>query len=121
RAGASVSHVLADAENEGSTCPPIAALVARTAHLLEAPPPAAPLLDAMVDAGQLVLEVDAQGAVWAYRPQTAELEAELAVQVRRLARAKPGSGHRRGRRTASSCRRPSSGPPCAPRSPRACR
>ena len=36
-------------------------------------------------AGEIVLEVDAEHAVWAYRPPTAALEAELARQVRALA------------------------------------
>jgi exodeoxyribonuclease V alpha subunit len=43
----------------------------------------------MEDAGELVLDVDPGGAVWAYRPPTAALEAELADQLRALAHAKP--------------------------------
>jgi exodeoxyribonuclease V alpha subunit len=89
RAAAAVVHVLTEAEKDGSTCLPVAELAARAAELLEAPPPTAALLEGMVGADQLVLEVDAHAAVWAYRPQTAALEAELAAQVRRLARAKP--------------------------------
>ncbi len=92
RAGAAVVHVLGEAEKDGSTCLPVAELAARTAGLLDAPPPDAAQLEAMVDADRLVLEVDAQGAVWAYRPPTAALEAELAAQVRRLAAAKPRLG-----------------------------
>jgi exodeoxyribonuclease V alpha subunit len=52
----------------------------------------ATLLSAMGDAGQLVIEIDdpappdggAPATVWAYRPVTADLEAELAATVRAL-------------------------------------
>ncbi len=88
RARAGVIHVLAEAEKDGSTCLPVAELVAKAAGLLGAPPPAA-LLSAMADDGELVLEVDAAQAVWAYRPPTAALEAELAQQVRGLEEGKP--------------------------------
>jgi exodeoxyribonuclease V alpha subunit len=89
RTGAAVVHVLAEAEKDGSTCLPVSELAGRTAELLDGPPPAAALLEGMVEADQLVLDVDPAGAVWAYRPPTAALEAELAAQVRRLAGAKP--------------------------------
>jgi exodeoxyribonuclease V alpha subunit len=55
--------------------------------VLLGPAPDAALLGAMADAGELVLEVD--GPVWAYRPKTAALEAELARKVRELVGAKP--------------------------------
>ena len=42
----------------------------------------------MRDADQLVLEID-DGVVWAYRPPTAALEAELAATIQRLARLEP--------------------------------
>jgi exodeoxyribonuclease V alpha subunit len=43
----------------------------------------------MQEAGELVLDAGSDGAVWAYRPPTAALEAELADRVRELAAAKP--------------------------------
>lgn len=89
RTRAAVVHVLAEAEKDGSTCLPVPELATRAAALLEAPPPDAALLAAMEDAGELVLDVDPDRAVWAYRPPTAALEAELAEQLRGLARAAP--------------------------------
>src|SRR5215218_8713037 len=62
RARAGVVHVLAEAERDGSTCLP------------------------MAEHDLLVLEHGAEEETWAYRPQTAELEAELAETVRELAR-----------------------------------
>jgi exodeoxyribonuclease V alpha subunit len=88
RARAAVIHVLAEAEKDGSTCLPAGELATRAGALLGAPPPAALLRDMDRDGG-LVLDVDAAGAVWAYRPVTAALEAELALQVRELAAGKP--------------------------------
>ena len=84
RTAAGVIHVLADAEKNGSTCLPVAELAEQAAALLDGPPPSAALLGAMVDNGDLVLEVDAAKAVWAYRPVTAALEAELARIVDEL-------------------------------------
>jgi exodeoxyribonuclease V alpha subunit len=89
RTRAAVLHVLAGAEQDGSTCLPLAELAAAVATVLRGPAPPAALLHDMASAGELVLEVDGDGAVWAYRPQTAALEAELAGKVRALARAKP--------------------------------
>ena len=88
RARAAAVHVLAEAEKDGSTCLPVDELATRAGALLRAPPPAALLRDMERD-GELVLDVDAAGAVWAYRPVTAALEAELALQVRELAAGKP--------------------------------
>jgi exodeoxyribonuclease V alpha subunit len=88
RTCAGVVHVLAEAEKDGSTCLPVAALAAAAADLLGAPPSAS-LLAEMEDADQIVLEVDADNAVWAYRPETAALEAALAARVRSLAAASP--------------------------------
>jgi exodeoxyribonuclease V alpha subunit len=88
RTRAGVVHVLAEAEKDGSTCLPVAALAAAAAALVGAPPTAA-LLAAMEDDNQLVLEVDSGAAVWAYRPETAALEAALASRVRSLAAAAP--------------------------------
>ena len=89
RTRAGVVHVLAEAERDGSTCLPVAELATRAAALLGTGPPDAALLEAMVDDDDLVLEVDAERAVWAYRPPIAALEAELAAQVRELAGGKP--------------------------------
>ena len=88
RTRAGVIHVLSEAEKDGSTCLPVPALAAGAADLL-GEPPSAELLAAMEDDGQLVLEVDAERAVWAYRPETAALEAALASRVRSLAAASP--------------------------------
>ena len=87
RARAAVLHVLAEAEREGSTCLPVGELAPGAAALLGFPPDAA-LLDAMAGDGALVLEPDG-GEVWAYRPATAALEAELAGQVRALLASAP--------------------------------
>jgi exodeoxyribonuclease V alpha subunit len=96
RARAGVLHVLAEAERDGSTCLPVPELAVKAAELLGAPP-SAELLSDMDDEGELVLEVAGPEQVWAYRPVTAALEAELAEQVRSLASAKsrlhPPSGN----------------------------
>ena len=89
RTEAGVLHVLAEAEKGGSTCLPVGELASTAGVTLGGPPPAASLFAAMADAGRLVLEVDADGAVWAYRPETAALEAELAERVRELAASRP--------------------------------
>jgi exodeoxyribonuclease V alpha subunit len=89
RMRAGVLHVLAEAEKNGSTCLPVATLAASAGELLGSSPPSTELLGEMGEAGELVLEVDADAAVWAYRPQTAALEAELATLVRELAAADP--------------------------------
>ena len=88
RTRARVVHVLAEAEKDGSTCLPVGELAAKAA-LLGGPPPGRSVLREMTAAGELVLEVDGSDQVWAYRPQTAALEAELAQKVRRLRGAKP--------------------------------
>jgi exodeoxyribonuclease V alpha subunit len=88
RARAGVVHVLAEAEKDGSTCLPVAELATKAGALLGAAPSAAQLRQ-MEEHGELVLDVDVAGAVWAYRPATAALEAELAGQVRQLAASKP--------------------------------
>jgi exodeoxyribonuclease V alpha subunit len=82
RTRAAVVHVLAEAEKDGSTCLPVTELAPATAALLEGPPPTAELLAEMVGDGALIVEEDE--VLWAYRPQTAALEAELADRVRRL-------------------------------------
>src|SRR3954451_22013266 len=83
RARAGVAHVLGEAERDGSTCLPVPELAAKAAELLGAPPTAA-LLGEMEDEGELGLDVDG-AAVWAYRPETAALESELAERIHRLA------------------------------------
>jgi exodeoxyribonuclease V alpha subunit len=88
RTRAGVIHVLSEAEKDGSTCLPVATLAVSAGDLLGEPPSAA-LLAEMQEAEQLVLEVDDAGAVWAYRPAIAALEAALAARVRALAAAAP--------------------------------
>ncbi len=87
RMRAGILHVLGEAEREGSTCLPVPELAAKAAELLGAPPTAA-LLGEMEDEGELVLDVDG-ATVWAYRPETAALESELAEQIGRLASGRP--------------------------------
>src|SRR4051812_32087638 len=84
RSRAGVVHVLAEAERNGSTCLPVAELAAAAGELLGVAVEAPTLAD-MAEHGLLVLE-PGEGELWAYRPQTAELEAELAEAVRKLAR-----------------------------------
>ncbi|MGH2945175.1 MAG: SF1B family DNA helicase RecD2 [Solirubrobacteraceae bacterium] len=81
RARAGVVHVLAEAERDGSTCLPAGELAVRARALLGSPVEASLL----AEMDEVVLEVDDAGAVWAYRAQTAALEAELAAIVRALA------------------------------------
>jgi len=83
RERAAVLHLLADAERAGSTCMPLGALRDAAAELLGHSPEEA-LVDRLVDRGDLV-RVDS----WVYRRAIAELEAELAVRVGRLARGDP--------------------------------
>jgi len=109
RARAALLHALAEAERDGSTCLPAAALCATAGELLgrplpddpltAAPPapgdeplaPSAPdeaLLRAMAHDGDVELERD-DDALWAYRAETARLERELARRVRALLEAAP--------------------------------
>jgi exodeoxyribonuclease V alpha subunit len=88
RTRAAVVHVLSEAERDGSTCLPVPELASSAAKLLGGPPPDAELLQEMFAAGQIHLETDA-GVVWAYRPPTAALEAELADTIRRLRDSEP--------------------------------
>jgi len=85
RARAGVVHVLAEAERDGSTCLPVAELTAAASELLGVPVDERTLGE-MAEHDLLVLEHGAEEETWAYRPQTAELEAELAETVRELAR-----------------------------------
>src|SRR4051794_41002561 len=88
RVRAGVIHVLSEAERDGSPCLPVHDLAPAAAKLLNGPPPDAALLQAMSAADQIHLEDDG-GVVWAYRPPTAALEAELADTIGRLRDAEP--------------------------------
>ena len=100
RARAALLHVLAEAERDGSTCLPLERARSQAGELLGTDPPDRDLLEEMVERGELTLEVDDDGADWAYRAETAALEAELAERVTELA----DSGRRRGWRRPSSRR-----------------
>jgi len=86
RARAAVLHALSEAERAGSTCLPVAELAVRAGELLGARPDAG-FFSEMADAGALVIEIGADDAVWAYRPETAQLERDLAEIVGELAAA----------------------------------
>src|SRR3954454_2031446 len=88
RIRAAVIHVLSEAEPEASTCLPVHDLAPAAAKLLNGPPPDAALLQDMSAADQIHLEHDGR-VVWAYRPPTAALEAELADTIGRLRDAEP--------------------------------
>ena len=121
RARAGVVHVLAEAERNGSTCLPVGELAAAAGELLGAAP-GAQLLDDMAEHGLLVLEPGAGDVLWAYRPQTAELEAELAERVRELApRTRAAARAHGGARRPTSCPRRRRPTPCARRWSRGCR
>ena len=89
RRRAAVVHVLIEAEREGSTCLPVPELAAKAAAILNGPAPDAELLQSMAEHEDLVLEADGGGVLWASRPPTFQLEAELAELVNGLARAQP--------------------------------
>src|SRR4051794_10552514 len=89
REAAALLHVLAEAERDGSTCLPIGEAARRTGELLHRDPPEAARLRDMVDRGRLTVEVDAAGSTWAYRPQTARLEQELARRIHGLVTKEP--------------------------------
>jgi exodeoxyribonuclease V alpha subunit len=89
RARAAVLHTLSEAERDGSTCLPAPELARTVAGLLDGEPPTAGLLGEMDDHGDLVIEVDGEGAVWCYRRATWTLEAELAKRVTALLEAAP--------------------------------
>ena len=86
RTRAGVLHVLSEAERAGSTCLPVGELAGRAGELLGVAPDAARLGE-MAEAGELVLEIGAEDEVWAYRPEIAGLERDLAEIVRELAAA----------------------------------
>lgn len=84
RARAAILHALSEAERDGSTCQPAAALLLRARDLLgaQAPPPAT-FLSEMEESGDVELEQD-DDAVWVYHAETARLERELAERVTAL-------------------------------------
>ena len=86
RTRAGVLHVLSEAERAGSTCLPVVELAGRAGELLGVAPDAA-RLNEMADADELVLEIGDDESVWAYRPEIARLERDLAEIVRSLAAA----------------------------------
>jgi exodeoxyribonuclease V alpha subunit len=88
RTRAGVVHVLSEAERAGSTCLPVVELAARAGELLGVAPDAG-RLNEMADADELVLEIGDEESVWAYRPEIARLEHDLAEIVRELAAAPP--------------------------------
>jgi exodeoxyribonuclease V alpha subunit len=84
RSRAAILHALSEAERDGSTCQPAAALLIRTRELLSGsqPPPATFLAELERD-GDVELAQDDE-AVWVYRAETARLERELAERVAAL-------------------------------------
>lgn len=89
RTRAAILHALSEAERDGSTCQPAAALLLRTRELLGAPvPPPASFLAELEEAGDVETEQDAE-AVWVYRAETARLERELAERVTELLESEP--------------------------------
>jgi exodeoxyribonuclease V alpha subunit len=88
RRRAAVVHVLIEAERDGSTCLPVPELATKAGQLLNQAPPDARLLQDMAEHREIVLEPDGP-TIWAYRPSTAELEAELAHTIRELTRRDP--------------------------------
>jgi exodeoxyribonuclease V alpha subunit len=88
RARAALLHVLAEAERDGSTCLPAAALLAGAGELLGGESPALALLHELEEGGDVELDDDAE-TTWVYRAETARLERELAERVRALLEREP--------------------------------
>lgn len=89
RTRAAILHALTEAERDGSTCQPAAALLLRTRELLSAEsPPAATFLAELERDGDVELAQD-DDAVWVYRAEVARLERELAERVAALLDGKP--------------------------------
>jgi exodeoxyribonuclease V alpha subunit len=84
RARAGILHVLAEAERSGSTCLPLAALLASCGELLGTQAPSEDFVDELVARGDLE-----RAAEWIYRAETARLEAELAELVRAMLHSPP--------------------------------
>jgi exodeoxyribonuclease V alpha subunit len=90
RARAALLHVLAEAERDGSTCLPEAALRPAAGLLLGMESPDGALLHEMEAAGDLELDASDDGeTTWVYRAETAALERELAERVHALLAAEP--------------------------------
>jgi exodeoxyribonuclease V alpha subunit len=85
RTRAAILHILSEAERGGSTCLPLEGLLPAANELLGSGSVGETDIDALVDAGDLVRD-----EAWIYRTETAELEAELAAQVRELLAGEPG-------------------------------
>ncbi len=84
RARAGALHLLSEAERSGSTCMPEPDLDASLSELLGSQLPEG-FIDGLVLDGDLV-----RAGTWIYRPETAELEAELADRVRGLVGSRSG-------------------------------
>lgn len=90
RARAALLHVLAEAERDGSTCMPEAALRPAAGVLLGMESPQGELLREMATAGDLELDRSDDGeTTWVYRAETAALERELAERVHALLACEP--------------------------------
>lgn len=84
RSRAAILHALTEAERDGSTCQPAAALLLRTRELLSgSQPPPATFLTELESDGDVELAQDDE-AVWVYRAEVARLERELAERVAAL-------------------------------------
>lgn len=84
RSRAAILHALTEAERDGSTCQPAAALLVRTRELLSAAqPPPATFLSELEQNGDVELAQDDE-AVWVYRAEVARLERELAERIAAL-------------------------------------
>lgn len=84
RTRAAILHALSEAERDGSTCQPTAALLLRARELLGgSAPPSTEVLRELEARGDVELDHD-DDAVWVYRAETARLERELAGRVAQL-------------------------------------
>lgn len=84
RTRAAILHALSEAERDGSTCQPTAALLLRARELLGgSAPPSTEILTELEQRGDVELDHD-DDAVWVYRAETARLERELARRVAKL-------------------------------------
>jgi exodeoxyribonuclease V alpha subunit len=87
RAAAGVLHLLAEAERGGSTCMPADGLLGGLRDLLGADS-GAPMTEAFIDELVASGTLEREGE-WAYRAQTAQLEAELARRVAEMLASDP--------------------------------
>jgi exodeoxyribonuclease V alpha subunit len=84
RTRAAILHALSEAERGGSTCMPVEQLATAAGGLLGTEPIGESEIDEVVQRGDVVRD-----GRWIYRPETAELEAELAEQVQELVAGPP--------------------------------